>query len=1013
MAARMSLETDIMGEGSVIYSWASYDQVLDEDTIRELADAAVPTELPEIEVDPEEVIASSFYAHLNPKLVDFGELSESATYVFSFKAAKGGASTAIAGNDSVALKLDQWNEQGIFGLTVFGVADHVFEPVGEGSTSSVFDENVHVAYVNDLVLGETRLYVNGTLAGKLAANFELTGEAGVMAARLSLNTDPMANGSIMYNWATYNSALSDEAIAALASEAVYYDPTGPHTSPIVVDFGPLSVEGLPEPYTFEFFFNAQKAGVSTAIAGDDSWALKLDQWNEQGIFGITEFGVMDYVFEVDGQASVESVFGEDVHVVMVNDVDLGECRLYIDGEYAGYIEANFNLSGPTAVMAARLNLGTDPMGEGSVFYYWDTHAGVLSQEQIKSLYANAETRDPVDPVDPTGPEVPDGALDEPTLVDLGDASLDSSLEFSFNAIKAGASTAIAGNDSWALKLDQWNEQGVFGMTEFGVMDYVFEPEGPGDTSSIFEEDVHVVFVNDVSNGETRLYVNGLYAGYIEANFMLSGETALMAARLNLGTDPMAPGSLMYSWKLHPSVLSESEIAALASPNPVDPTGPEVPDGALDEPTLVDLGDASLDSSLEFSFNAIKAGASTAIAGNDSWALKLDQWNEQGVFGMTEFGVMDYVFEPEGPGDTSSIFEEDVHVVFVNDVSNGETRLYVNGLYAGYIEANFMLSGETALMAARLNLGTDPMAPGSLMYSWKLHPSVLSESEIAALASPKTTTTMSLFKLDFGANQNDTDGVELTDWDVIGNWTFDDFDDGNAVWALSDFGAGTDTDVTLTIVDNDDLNAETGASPAAGMIGNNPTQENIDVIYDGIEIPYVVKDDYLYRNPDTAGTELLFQVANLDPGTYNVTLFEGRTTDQSQVARMWVGDASGSNEPSQPNTGSFSGVGPDGPDPEGFPQTLVLDIGAGDYLWYAHMEDNSGGISGMIIRAMSPSDAESGNISSVALTDGNVVIEYTGTLKSSVSVTGPFDDVPAATSPFTVPTTKAAEFFIAD
>ena len=842
MAARMSLETDIMGEGSVIYSWASYDQVLDEDTIRELADAAVPTELPEIEVDPEEVIASSFYAHLNPKLVDFGELSESATYVFSFKAAKGGASTAIAGNDSVALKLDQWNEQGIFGLTVFGVADHVFEPVGEGSTSSVFDENVHVAYVNDLVLGETRLYVNGTLAGKLAANFELTGEAGVMAARLSLNTDPMANGSIMYNWATYNSALSDEAIAALASEAVYYDPTGPHTSPIVVDFGPLSVEGLPEPYTFEFFFNAQKAGVSTAIAGDDSWALKLDQWNEQGIFGITEFGVMDYVFEVDGQASVESVFGEDVHVVMVNDVDLGECRLYIDGEYAGYIEANFNLSGPTAVMAARLNLGTDPMGEGSVFYYWDTHAGVLSQEQIKSLYANAETRDPVDPVDPTGPEVPDGALDEPTLVDLGDASLDSSLEFSFNAIKAGASTAIAGNDSWALKLDQWNEQGVFGMTEFGVMDYVFEPEGPGDTSSIFEEDVHVVFVNDVSNGETRLYVNGLYAGYIEANFMLSGETALMAARLNLGTDPMAPGSLMYSWKLHPSVLSESEIAALASPE---------------------------------------------------------------------------------------------------------------------------------------------------------------------------TTTMSLFKLDFGANQNDRDGVELTDWDVIGNWTFDDFDDGNAVWELSDFGAGTDTDVTLTIVDNDDLNAETGASPAAGMIGNNPTQENIDVIYDGIEIPYVVKDDYLYRNPDTAGTELLFQVANLDPGTYNVTLFEGRTTDQSQVARMWVGDASGSNEPSQPNTGSFSGVGPDGPDPEGFPQTLVLDIGAGDYLWYAHMEDNSGGISGMIIRAMSPSDAESGNISSVALTDGNVVIEYTGTLKSSVSVTGPFDDVPAATSPFTVPTTKAAEFFIAD
>lgn len=68
---------------------------------------------------------------------------------------------------------------------------------------------------------------------------------------------------------------------------------------------------------------------------------------------------------------------------------------------------------------------------------------------------------------------------------------------------------------------------------------------------------------------------------------------------------------------------------------------------------------------------------------------------------------------------------------------------------------------------------------------------------------------------------------------------------------------------------------------------------------------------------------------------------------------------------------------------------------------------------MIIRAVSSSGGESGSINSVALADGNVVIEYTGTLKSSVSVTGPYDDVPAAASPFTVPPTKAAEFFIAD
>jgi hypothetical protein len=209
----------------------------------------------------------------------------------------------------------------------------------------------------------------------------------------------------------------------------------------------------------------------------------------------------------------------------------------------------------------------------------------------------------------------------------------------------------------------------------------------------------------------------------------------------------------------------------------------------------------------------------------------------------------------------------------------------------------------------------------------------------------------VFKLDFAANQNDADGVELTDWDVIGTWTFDDFDDGNALWNLSDFGLGLDNDVTLRITDNEDLNAVTGADPAIGMIGNNPTHENLDVVYDGIDVPYVVKDDYLYRNSDAAGTEMLFQISNLDPGRYSVTLFEGRTTDQAQYARLWVGDANGSNEPAGQNTGSFSGVGPEGAVPEGIPQTFSLNIGPGDHLWYAHMEDNSGGISGMIIRSV--------------------------------------------------------------
>ena len=55
----------------------------------------------------------------------------------------------------------------------------------------------------------------------------------------------------------------------------------------------------------------------------------------------------------------------------------------------------------------------------------------------------------------------------------------------------------------------------------------------------------------------------------------------------------------------------------------------------------------------------------------------------------------------------------------------------------------------------------------------------------------------------------------------------------------------------------------------------------------------------------------------------------------------------------------------------------------------------------------------GSIASVGLSEGNVVIEYSGTLKSSESVTGPFNAVGGASSPYSVEPTKAAEFYIAE
>ena len=50
-------------------------------------------------------VAFSNEALVGPTVVDMGDLSEDATYVFFFNALKGGASTALAGNDAFGLKL--------------------------------------------------------------------------------------------------------------------------------------------------------------------------------------------------------------------------------------------------------------------------------------------------------------------------------------------------------------------------------------------------------------------------------------------------------------------------------------------------------------------------------------------------------------------------------------------------------------------------------------------------------------------------------------------------------------------------------------------------------------------------------------------------------------------------------------------------------------------------------------------------------------------------------------------
>ncbi|MBT5705945.1 MAG: hypothetical protein HOI66_06440 [Verrucomicrobia bacterium] len=178
--------------------------------------------------------------------------------------------------------------------------------------------------------------------------------------------------------------------------------------------------------------------------------------------------------------------------------------------------------------------------------------------------------------------------------------------------------------------------------------------------------------------------------------------------------------------------------------------------ALSEATVVDFGALDGDASYEFYFTAVKDGASTAVAGNDSFAIKLDQWNEQGVFGTTEFGVADNLFTAVEGQNVNSVFGAPAHVVIVNDTGAGESRLFINGTHSGTWGGNFVLSGDTKVMGARLEAETDHMGAGSMMHSWATYSGMLTGSEIAgifaglpAVVAPPATPTISITRNDDG------------------------------------------------------------------------------------------------------------------------------------------------------------------------------------------------------------------------------------------------------------------------
>ena len=139
----------------------------------------------------------------------------------------------------------------------------------------------------------------------------------------------------------------------------------------------------------------------------------------------------------------------------------------------------------------------------------------------------------------------------------------STVEFLVNFSDAGSSIGLGYMFGWSpgseinfFKFEQWNNTEKFGITVPGYWDKTMA------TDSIFDEDVHVVFVRNGS-GTMDLYVNGVFAETeaTKTNWRLDGGVGMLGSAPN-GND--VPTGTIYGVATYDVALTAGQIAGLAA-----------------------------------------------------------------------------------------------------------------------------------------------------------------------------------------------------------------------------------------------------------------------------------------------------------------------------------------------------------------------------------------------------------------------------------------------------------------
>ncbi|GAA5497401.1 hypothetical protein Rhal01_03595 [Rubritalea halochordaticola] len=552
----------------------------------------------EIEYGTPALVKQGSIAGNRTKAVDLSAINGDASYEFLVEAIDTGqTSVNLLEGNGFALKFEQWNDRNEFGVTQFGAADWSFTAVNGQSVASPYGSVQHVVFTVDTALNETRLYVDGVHVGSFSQAVELGGGTATLG-QSNMRSDG-ATG--IHAFAAYNSILSVSEMLArknawftgvntnqapTASDVVFSVTENSLAGTVVgsvVAMDPDQGQVLSYAFTAgnsggEFSINASTGEITTATSlnyeSTSQYVLTVEV-SDNGNPALSDVAeifvnvtnVNEAPNAADGSGSVaeNASAGAIVATVGTSDPDAGDVLNY--EITSGNTGGAFSING-TGEIATTMPLNYEELSSYSLTIAV-TDAGGLSDTATITVSVTDLNESTLTGVQAWEEAVHQGSAfvhkrisplsgNTTTTVDLSAISGSAAYEFVVDAQDLGrAAVHLLDGNGWSLRFEQWNNTNKLGVTKYGDSDYLLTPESGQSVDSPYGTVHHIVYVVDVVNIKTSVFVDGVLVG-----------TANQVPELNIASIVLGDTNMrsdastgIHVFAAYDDVLAGSEIAA--------------------------------------------------------------------------------------------------------------------------------------------------------------------------------------------------------------------------------------------------------------------------------------------------------------------------------------------------------------------------------------------------------------------------------------------------------------------